>query len=145
MNANTLSALEPAVRPRGGLHIALWVAQGLLAAAFGMAGVMKTTKPMAELVQSMAWTGALPPPLVRFIGAAELTAAVGLVLPALLRIKPVLTPLAAAGLVSVMVLASIFHASRGEFQALPINLTLGALAGFVAWGRFRKAPVPARA
>jgi putative oxidoreductase len=133
-----------AVRPRGALHIALWVAQGLLAFAFGMAGVMKTTMPIAQLTQTMGWPGDLPVALVRFIGLAELAGAVGLILPAVTRIKPALTALAAAGLVVVMGLASIFHISRGELQALPINLTLGALAALVAWGRFSKVPIPAR-
>lgn len=124
--------------------VALWVVQVLLAAAFGTAGVMKTTMPIHELAQNLVWPGALPPALVRFIGASELAAAIGLILPAATRIRPVLTPLAAAGLVVVMVLASVFHLSRGEAQALPMNLTFGALAAFVAWGRFRKAPIKAR-
>jgi putative oxidoreductase len=83
--------------------------------------------------------------MVRFIGACELAGAVGLILPAATRIRPMLTPLAASGLVVVMLLAMAFHISRGEAaQALPINLTLGALAAFVAWGRFRKAPIRAQ-
>jgi uncharacterized membrane protein YphA (DoxX/SURF4 family) len=126
------------------LHVALWVVQGLLAAAFGMAGLMKTTKPIADLAQQMVWPGAVPAALVRLIGASELLGAIGLILPAATRIRPSLTPLAALGLVAVMALALPFHISRGELQALPINLTLGALAAFVAWGRFRKAPISAR-
>jgi putative oxidoreductase len=106
---------------------------------------MKTTKPIAELARTMVWPGALPPALVRFIGSAELLGALGLVLPSLTRIKPALTPLAGAGLVVVMLSASAFHIMRGELHVLPINFTLGALAAFVAWGRFRKAPIPARA
>jgi putative oxidoreductase len=58
--------------------------------------------------------------------------------------KPRLTPLAAAGLVLVMLLASAFHLSRGEVGALPVNLVLGGIAAFVAWGRSRKAPIRAR-
>jgi putative oxidoreductase len=144
MNA-VASVSGQSVRPHGMLRVALWVAQVLLAGLFGMAGVLKTTKPMAELVQMMVWPGAMPPLLVRFIGAAELAGAVGLLLPALTRIKPILTPLAATGLVIVMVLASIFHISRGELHALSTTLPIGALAAFVAWGRFKKAPIPPRA
>jgi putative oxidoreductase len=142
----------PAVAPRSAppesapkaWNITLWVAQVLLAVAFGMAGFMKTTLPIAELTERMVWPGAVPPALVRFIGVSEFAAALGLILPAATRIKPVLTPLAGVGLVIVMVLASIFHAMRGEFGALPINFALGALAAFVAWGRFRKAPIAPR-
>ena len=125
-------------------NISLWVVQVLLAAMFGMAGFMKMTLPIADLAEKMVWPGVLPAELVRFIGLSEFAAAVGLILPAATRIKPVLTPLAAVGLVVVMVLAAIFHASRGEFGALPINFLYGAVAAFVAWGRFRKAPIPPR-
>jgi len=131
-------------RPSRTLHISLWIVQVLLALAFGMAGVMKTTKPIAELAAAMGWPGVLPPALVRFIGASELTGAIGLVLPSVTRIKPQLTALAGAGLVTIMLLAMAFHISRGELKLLPINLTLGGLAAFVAWGRFRKAPIAPR-
>jgi len=137
---------DTTTRPRSPrLHIALWVAQGLLAAAFGMAGAMKLATPITALAAQMGWPGDVPAALVRLIGAAELAGALGLVLPSALRIRPVLTPLAAAGLVAVMVLAAGFHLTRGEASMLPANLILGVLAAFVAWGRYRKAPIPARA
>ncbi|HEX6277859.1 MAG TPA: DoxX family protein [Polyangiaceae bacterium] len=125
-------------------NIALWVVQVLLAVSFGMAGWMKATQPIAELAEKMVWPGAVPAALVRFIGVTELAAAIGLILPAATRIKPVLTPLAAIGLVVVMVFAAIFHVARGEFGALPINFVYGALAALVAWGRLRKAPIAPR-
>lgn len=131
-------------RPSTTLHVALWVAQILLALAFGMAGVMKTTQPIAALAKQLVWPGALPPALVRFIGVSELTAAIGLILPAASRVKPLLTPVAALGLVTVMTLAMAFHVSRGELFALPINLGFAAIALFVAWGRFKKAPIQPR-
>ena len=142
----------PAVAPRSAppqsapkaWNITLWVAQVLLALAFGMAGFMKTTLPIAELTEKMVWPGALPPALVRFIGVSEFAAALGMILPAATRIKPVLTPLAGIGLVVVMGLASIFHVMRGELGAVPMNLAFGAVAAFVAWGRFRKAPIAPR-
>ena len=108
---------------------------------FGMAGFMKTTAPMEVLAAQLVWPGALPEGLVRFIGAAEFLGAVGLILPALTRIRPILTPLAATGLVVVMALAVPFHLTRGELQALAVNIPLGALAAFVAWGRLKKAPI----
>lgn len=126
------------------LRIALWVVQVLLGLAFLMAGVMKSTQPIDELAKQLVWPGAVPAAMVRFIGISELLGGLGLILPAATRIKPVLTPLAGAGLAVVMVLAAGFHVMRGEYQALPINLVMGALAAFVAWGRFSAAPIEAR-
>jgi uncharacterized membrane protein YphA (DoxX/SURF4 family) len=123
------------------MSIALWIVQFLLAAAFGMAGAMKATQPIPDLIKAMAWVEAVPAPLVRFIGTCEFLGALGLLLPALTRIKPGLTPLAGAGLAAVMLLAMGFHATRGETQAIVINLVLGSLSAFVAWGRWKKAPV----
>jgi uncharacterized membrane protein len=113
------------------------VAQGLLAAAFGLAGLSHATRPIAEMAKLAPWTGALPEALVRFIGVAELAGALGLVLPALTRRRPALTAWAATGLAVVMALASIVHIVRGEPQVLPVNLLLGGVAAFIAWGRLR--------
>jgi len=126
------------------LGIALWVAQVLLALGFGMGAFMKLTTPLDALAHKMAWVGAVPGGLVRFIGASELAGALGLLLPSLTRIRPRLTPLAAAGLLTIMVLAIPFHIVRGEAPVIKINIILGALAAFVAWGRTRRAPIPAR-
>lgn len=122
----------------------LWVLQLLLALAFGFGGATKLVMPVADLAAQAAWTGEVPPFLVRFIGFAELMGALGLLLPAALRIRPVLTPLAASGLALIMVLAMGFHIMRGEMTAIPVNFTFGALATFVAWGRFVKVPIPSR-
>ena len=130
---------------RRGLRAGLWVAQGLLAAAFGLAGVSHATRPIAEMAKMAPWTGALPEGLVRFIGVAELAGALGLLLPALTRRKPVLTAWAAAGLVVVMALAVVVHIARGEPQVLPVNFVLGGVAAFIAWGRFRGARIAPRA
>ena len=91
----------------------------------------------------MPWVAELPN-LVRFIGISELLGGIGVLLPAILRIKPMLTPLAALGLVVVQIFAAIFHLSRGEMSALPINFFLMALAAFVLWGRYRKLPIQAK-
>jgi len=131
-------------QPNRGLHIALWTVQVLLAAMFLMGGFMKTVQPMDVLATSMPFTVVVGMPLTRFIGVSELAGALGLILPALTRIRPGFTPLAGAGLALVMLLAIGFHVAHGEFQALPKNLILGGLAAFVAWGRSRKAPIPAR-
>ena len=124
-----------------GLHVTLWVVQVALGAAYGAAGFMKSLQPIPALAAMMHWPGDVPEWLVRFIGIAELAGAVGLILPALLRIAPRLTTLAAGGLALIQVLAIPFHLARGEAEMLPVNLVLLALAVFVIWGRSRKAPI----
>src|SRR5271168_3625417 len=141
-------APTPASRntPRKGLNIALWIAQVLLALVFGMAGIMKLTQPIPALAQMMKWPGDVPWELVRFIGTMELLGALGILLPAATRVLPRLTPTAALGFAAIQVLAIPFHVSRGEAaMALPINIPLLALSIFVAWGRFRAAPILPRA
>jgi hypothetical protein len=141
--ASTLPEISSSA-PRKGLHVGLWVAQGLLAAAFLMAGGMKVSAPLEELQAQMPWvTGALGG-AVRFIGVVELLGALGLILPAATRVLPKLTPLAASGLLTVMILASATHLSRGEYSMIGANVVLGALAAFIAWGRLRKAPIEGR-
>ncbi len=119
------------------MNIVLWIIAGLLAAAFLGAGVMKLSKPKDQLIASgMGWAENYGAGAIKAIGAVELLAAVGLVLPALLGIAPVLVPLAAAGLAVIMVGAIMIHARRGERQAIIANVVLLILAVVVAWGRF---------
>lgn len=126
-----------------GLRVGLWVVQVLLALVFGLSGVMKLAIPYAELLKQGAWVERVPEGLIKFIGVAELSGALGLILPAATRIKPFLTPLAAAGFVVIMVLASALHLSLGQ---PPIaQMILAGLAALVVWGRFRKAPITPRA
>lgn len=125
------------------LHIALWVVQGLLAFAFGMSGFMKISKPADQLVQmGMSFVANYEPQTVVIIGITELLGALGLILPAALRILPFLTPLAASGLSIVMILATQYHASHGE--PFVVTVVLLVLALFVAWGRFKKAPIQSK-
>lgn len=126
------------------MKYALWIVQVLLALAFLASGAMKLLTPMDQLSANMAWVNAVPELLVRFIGLAEVAGAVGLILPAATRIQPQLTPLAAAGLALIMVLASIFHLSRGETFMLAPNGVLFLLAVFVAYGRWKWAPIASR-
>jgi len=126
------------------MKIALWIVQILLAFAFGAAGAFKAFTPHAQLAEAMPWVLDAPVWLPTFIGVAEIAGALGLILPAATRIKPQLTPLAAIGLVIVMVLAMGFHLSRGEFAMVPPNVVLALLAGFVAYGRMTLAPVEPR-
>jgi putative oxidoreductase len=119
------------------MNIALWIVQGLLALAFGMAGFSKAFMPLDQLAVQMAWVADTPGWIVRFAGIAELFGAVGLILPAALRIRPGLTPMAAADLALVMVLAATLHLFRGEFAFMVPPAILFSLSMFVAWGRFR--------
>jgi hypothetical protein len=118
------------------MNVALWIVQILVGAAFTMAGVMKSTRPIPELAAKMPWVKDYSPGTVRFIGVSELFGGIGLILPWALGIAPILTPLAAVGLVVVMVLAAAYHAKHGEWAGIGINAVLGGLATFVAWGRF---------
>ena len=127
------------------LHIALWVAQVLLAAMFLMSGFMKLAQPIDQLSQMLPWASQVPEALVRFIGLSEVLGGVGLILPSLLRIKPQLTAWAAIGIAVIMLFATYFHISRGETGAIGMNIFLALLAAFVAWGRFKKAPITPKA
>ena len=123
------------------MNIVLWILQVLLALAFLMAGGMKLVQPIDQLGQMMAWVNDSPAMLVRFIGLAEVLGALGLILPAATRIKPILTPIAAAALALVMVLAAITHIVRGEMGDLMPSVILFILSAFVAYGRFKLVPI----
>jgi uncharacterized membrane protein YphA (DoxX/SURF4 family) len=116
----------------------LWTVQVLLAALFLFAGGMKLVTPIEAMAQQVA----LPGPFLRFIGLAEVLGALGLILPGFLRIRPALTPLAAAGLVIIMTGAvGVTMASAGAAQAVMPGI-VGILAASVAIGRGRReAPV----
>src|SRR5680860_699166 len=103
---------------------------------FAFAGVLKATQPREKLMANMPWVEDFSANTVRFIGTMEFLAAVGLILPAVTGIAPVLTPLAATGLAVMMVLAAATHARRKEPQAIAINSVLFIVAVVVAWGRF---------
>ena len=144
MTAGSMTLPSATTRPPRTLHVALWLAQIVLAALFLLVGYTHAVSPIAVAIARAPWVGSLPVPLVRFIGVAELAGALGVLLPAASRIRPRLTVLAATGLATVMALAIPFHMMRGESKEIVINLGLGALAAFVAWGRMRRAPIVAR-
>ena len=119
------------------MNIALWVIAGLLAATFLASGAVKLIQPKEKLAASgFGFVEDVSTGTVKAIGALEILAAVGLILPAALDIAPVLVPLAAVGLVVLMVGAIITHLRRHEAQAIVVNLAILALAVLVAWGRF---------
>jgi uncharacterized membrane protein len=117
------------------MKITVWAVSGLLAAAFLFAGLGKLLPPTTEL-ESMA--EGVPVILLRIAGAAEVLGALGLILPAVTRILPILTPVAASGLVLTMVGATVTNLMIGEYAIMVQTVILGLLAGFVAWARFGK-------
>jgi uncharacterized membrane protein YphA (DoxX/SURF4 family) len=124
------------------MNIVLWILAGLLALVFLAAGAMKLTQSKEKLAANpnMAWTEQFSTGTVKLIGLLEVLAAIGLILPAALDIVPILVPLAAVGLVLIMIGAALTHARRNENQAVIINVVLLALAAFVVWGRFGPYP-----
>ncbi len=115
---------------------ALWAVQVLLALLFLFAGGVKLVLPIEKMTGQMP----LPGLFLRFIGVAEVLGAIGLILPGLLRIAPSLTPLAAAGLVIIMIGATAVTLAAGQIPQALIPLAVGLLAAFVAYGRWRLAP-----
>jgi uncharacterized membrane protein YphA (DoxX/SURF4 family) len=120
------------------MNILLWILQVLLALAFFAHGGLMLFPPASVAAQMNA---ALPRWFQLFVGIAEVLAAVGLTLPGLTRIKPWLVPCAAAGLMIVMFSATIFHSLRGEVSSALTTIVLLAMATFVAYMRWRVAPI----
>jgi uncharacterized membrane protein YphA (DoxX/SURF4 family) len=116
-------------------NYALWTAQWLLAILFLWAGGIKLVLPLEMLKGPVE----LPGLFVRFIGVAETLGAVGLILPWLLRIRPVLTPLAASGLVIIMIGATVITLLGGGSVFALFPATVGVLAASIAYGRWRGA------
>lgn len=123
------------------MDIALWIVQGLLALAFLMAGIMKATQPREKLLTNMKYVEDFSQNTIRGIGALEFLAAIGLILPMLLNILPILTPLAALGLVMTMIGAIFTHIRRKEYPQISINVILLLMAAFVVYGRLVSLPV----
>ena len=123
------------------MNLALWIVASVLAASFAASGLMKLLVPKEKLVSAgQGWAQDVTPTNIRLIGAVEVLGAVGLILPAVTHIAPILVPLAAVGLVLVMVGAAVVHARRNEAMNIGVNAVLLALAVFVAWGRFGPYP-----
>ncbi len=122
------------------MNIVIWIVQGLLAAMFLMAGIMKSTQPKEKLSKNMGWVNDVSASNVKLIGISQILAAIGLVLPQVTGILPWLTPLAAIGLVLTMIGAIILHVKRNENSSIGINIVLLLLAAFVAYGRFSLSP-----
>jgi len=123
------------------MNVLFWVLQVLLALAFLAHGWMMLF-PSPEIAAQM--NANLPRWFSLFIGAAEVAAFVGLLLPGATRILPFLVAWAAIGLTIVVGSATVFHAFRGEYSSAVITFILFAMAAFLAYGRLRVRPIPAR-
>lgn len=118
------------------MDMVLWLVQGILAAMFLMAGIMKVTSTKQELIaKNMGWAEDVSDNLIKIIGTSEILGAIGLIAPWATGILPWLTPLAAICIGVVLVFAAITHMRRGEFPMIVMNLMLMAMAVFILWGR----------
>jgi len=119
------------------VNVALWIAAGVLAVAYAAAGLMKITGKREQMLERMPWVDDFTQGQVKAIGVVEVLGALGLILPAVTGIAPILVPVAATGLAITSALAAVMHLRRGDGvgSTVPV-LVLFALAVFVAWGRF---------
>ena len=131
-------------RPSRTIVVGLWVVQALLAVIFVGAGFWKLLTPVPKLAAVIPWAGEVSAGFLHFTGVVDLLGGLGLLLPALTRIKPGLTVLAALGCAVLQVCAIGFHLSRGEASHTPFNFLLVALSIFVIWGRRTRAPIRPR-
>ena len=139
------ATISPTTRPataasRRALNISLWVLQVLLGCYFMMVGYSHALMPFEQVAPQATWMLDVPRWLSLFIGYAEIAGGLGLIIPAATRVAPWLTPLAALGLATIMVLAMPFHVLKGEASVIWIHALTAAPAVFIAWGRWRKAP-----
>ena len=119
------------------MNVTLWIIQALLALIYLFTGGMKLVLPL----EAMKAPVDMPGWFLRFIGVAEVLGALGLVLPGILKIRPTLTPLAAAGLVIIMIGATVMSLGAGMVGPALVSTVVGILAAFVAYGRWRLAPL----
>jgi hypothetical protein len=123
------------------MNVVLWVIAGLLAAVFLAAGWVHVSWSKAKLkAKGFGWTEHASSWFIKLLGALEILAAIGLILPALLHIAPVLVPLAALGLVLVMIGAAVVHAREKAVQGIINSVVLLVLAVVVVWGRLGPYP-----
>jgi putative oxidoreductase len=122
--------------PTQNARLGLWIVQAILGNTFGMTGLLKLTQPIAELAQWMPWVKVVPEAFVRFVGLCEFAGALGLLLPAVTRMRPVMAAWSATGLAGLMIVAGLFDGTRGEPRLVLVNVVLAGLAVFVAKGEF---------
>ena len=127
------------------MNKALWTWQPLWGVFVSVTGFGKILGYKPEVwkrrLPQVAWFSAVPQYLFVFIGICEFLGGVGLILPAMTGVKPKLTPFAALGLALLMILAAMFHTGRAEYNFLPINVKLGGVGAFIAYGRLLVRPI----
>ncbi len=142
-NSTTTGSDTP--KPGMAMKISLWVAQLYVGGMFLMSGYFKLAVPLDELKKmGMTWPSEVSPAFLMSIGLIDTAGGLGLLLPALTRIMPRLTVLAALCCAVLQVLAIGFHISRGEAAVTPLNFSLLAGALFILWGRSKRAPIEPR-
>ena len=141
VHSSAKSAVATSGRAAKGINVAIWIVQVLLACLFLFAGGAKLVMPIAEMTKQFPLPGAF----LRFLGVAEISGALGLILPSLLRIRPQLTPIAAGALVIIMSGATALTMAGGKIGPALMPLTVGVLAGFVSYTRTRVVPIREKA
>lgn len=120
------------------MNTALWIVTGILAAAFAFAGSTKLFIPREKLMKApgAGWVEDFSAGFIKLLAVVEILGALGLILPAVTGIAPILVPLAAVGLGLIMIGAAVVETRRQEVKHALVNLVYLALLAFVAWGRF---------
>ena len=119
------------------MNIALWIVQGFLSVVFIIAGILKTTTPKDKLLKQLPWIKDYSYGTVKFIGVFEFLGGIGLIVPWMIGIVPVLTPISAIGICVIMALAlGTEHLKKKEYKEVAFNTVLLLLAVLVAVGRF---------
>ena len=146
VNMSNTEAMTPptdSVAPRRGLTVSLWIAQWILGVALVGAGIFKLSLGADQALELFPWSADVPA-LFTITSVLDVLGGLGVILPAITRILPRLTSVAALGVLALMLSAVVFYLSRGEASEIAPNLALAAVAGFIAWGRWRAAPITAQ-
>lgn len=117
------------------MNIAVWIVQGIAALGFVYSGWLKAFQ-FEKAKDSWGWVKDVPKAFVIFLGLVELLGAIGIILPYLTNIAPVLTPIAATGLAVIVLCGALFHVKRKEYREIGVNIVFIALAVIVASSRF---------
>jgi hypothetical protein len=118
------------------MNTTVWIIQGALAIVFTTSGLIILLVPKEKLANKLTWINEYSDNMRYFICLSKIAGAIGLILPMLLGIIPILTPIAALGIATIMVLAMSYHLKKKEYKDLPANILFLAFALFVAYNRF---------
>lgn len=122
------------------MNIALWIVAGVFGVAYVAGGIIKLTMAYEKYAAKLHWPEDFTPGNVRFMGAVEVLGGIGLVLPALVNVAPILVPIAASGMALYMAGAITERLRRSEYKELLGDLLFLAAMIFIAWGRFAIEP-----